>query len=659
MSQDIQIVRAAIFPSIGVARLGNSDEFFVGPETYPIPPRPEGFYRDGQGALKRQAARFRIYGYNAAGEVVRELTSSDADITWSVHVANHKAAWYEWVLALDIPEASSTECPRRNADVTDRASLAIDAGEVSISGRDQSGPEFVCRGKFQDTDVELGSLVTDGDGRLVFVPADGTSASPNGDPIFPKRPNAFINANGWYDDVCDGPVSASIQVDGADVPCESAWVLSAPPDYAPNVVSARTLYDLLRALFVDKGDLPFPGTVYFYRDVYPTLHRLTGLGWVNKGFEVQFGLAGPYPFEDPSFVARLADKDPVNDELRRQVLNCFRVPQKPSPDQLPWPWVYGDAMDVPAGDSPRQNATISEVQYRILQEWAAGRYELDTPPSPADELDALAVAEQPDMLTRAALEYCLADAFHPGCEVTWPIRHLSMWSAPFRLKQAPAGTAEKDYGPVMNQEIALSADGPLYAQGPGGLTRWMGLPWQADTAYCRSGYDQDYDPYVPTFWPATVPNQVLTPKIYNDIMSAPDPAARFRAFSQRFAWVAPLAVNPADPGTPASTAEQMTHMVEHFGSMGCLEVRPGPTADPAVPSRLMVATFGPNLPHAADADAAEIPAGRVAAKAAPAPDASPKARPRLAARPPADTGWTSHDEATRAPLPVKLGPKED
>ncbi len=38
---------AAIYPAIGVARLGNSqDEFFIGPEVPDPLPQPPGFYRD-------------------------------------------------------------------------------------------------------------------------------------------------------------------------------------------------------------------------------------------------------------------------------------------------------------------------------------------------------------------------------------------------------------------------------------------------------------------------------------------------------------------------------------------------------------------------------------------------------------------------------------
>ncbi|MGH3671122.1 MAG: LodA/GoxA family CTQ-dependent oxidase, partial [Pseudonocardiaceae bacterium] len=73
MPRDQKIIRAAIHPAIGIARVGNSqEEYFIGPEVVDPATKPPGFYKDEAGALKRQAARFRIYGYNAAGEVVAE-----------------------------------------------------------------------------------------------------------------------------------------------------------------------------------------------------------------------------------------------------------------------------------------------------------------------------------------------------------------------------------------------------------------------------------------------------------------------------------------------------------------------------------------------------------------------------------------------------------
>src|SRR6202521_3621424 len=390
-ARDTTIVHAAIHPAIGVARVGNSaSEYLIGPET-PEPPPAGTAYRDASGALKRQAARFRIYGYNAAGEVVRELTADSASIRWTVHVANRKAAWYQWAMALDVPEAAALKLPLRNAKVegADRASLVIDGGPRIIAGKDTSGKGHSFTGLFMGVEVYLGELRTDAAGRLVFLGGRGVSATPTGSPIYdPADPMTFINADGWYDDTSDGPVTAEVSIEGRAVPVAPAWVITAPPNYAPAAFAVRTLYDLLLDLFVAAGQLPAPSGVSFADDVYPILRRLSLLQWVHRGFATQFGWGGRYPFEDPAFMARLARKpgaaqEDREAELRRQVLNSFRPPEPTDNNALPWPWIYGDAMDVPPAATPRQNASVSALQYRSLQAWAAGQFEADHAPARA------------------------------------------------------------------------------------------------------------------------------------------------------------------------------------------------------------------------------------------------------------------------------------
>ena len=39
---------------------------------------------------------------------------------------------------------------------------------------------------------------------------------------------------------------------------------------------------------------------------------------------------------------------------------------------MPWPWLYGDAMNIPPVDSPRQNSTLTPTQLRFLGQWATG-----------------------------------------------------------------------------------------------------------------------------------------------------------------------------------------------------------------------------------------------------------------------------------------------
>ena len=169
---DTCVVKAVIYPSIGIARVGNSpDEFLVGPETPDPAPLPPGAYRDKEGRLKRQAARFRVYGVNAKNEVVRELTgdATEAEITWSVELANTKAAWYGFQLALDIPEAASAPpTTLRNAAVADRARLAITPGARQVAGREAPRERFDT-GEFLGQKVYLGEIFTDPAGRLIVT----------------------------------------------------------------------------------------------------------------------------------------------------------------------------------------------------------------------------------------------------------------------------------------------------------------------------------------------------------------------------------------------------------------------------------------------------------------------------------------------------------
>ena len=61
-----------IHPAIGIARVGNSPtEFFIGSELPGNRRRPAGGYKDAQRRIKRQAARFRLFGYDKNGKLVK------------------------------------------------------------------------------------------------------------------------------------------------------------------------------------------------------------------------------------------------------------------------------------------------------------------------------------------------------------------------------------------------------------------------------------------------------------------------------------------------------------------------------------------------------------------------------------------------------------
>jgi hypothetical protein len=126
------ITTVRIHPAIGVARIGNSPgEIFIGPELPGDRAPPVGGYKDGALRIKRQAARFRIFGYDSAGNLVKELLASDASVTWTVHLANKKGEWRRF-------EGLKQDAAFRNAGVHNRQTLIIDPGPRSLAAPNMS-----------------------------------------------------------------------------------------------------------------------------------------------------------------------------------------------------------------------------------------------------------------------------------------------------------------------------------------------------------------------------------------------------------------------------------------------------------------------------------------------------------------------------------------
>ncbi|QEH38127.1 L-lysine 6-oxidase [Aquisphaera giovannonii] len=598
------IVKAVIYPPIGIARVGNSpDDYFIGPEVPDPPARPPGCYRDAEGRLKRQAARFRVYGVDARGRIVRDLTAkgSGATVRWSVKLANTKAAWYAFQLALDIPEAAmAPPTMLRNPTVADRARLAITPSARRVEGPD-AGPERFDDGAFMGTPVYLGEIRTDEEGRLVVLGGRGVSRSSDGSIAI-----TFANNEGWHDDVSDGPVTAEVTLGGRTLEAVPAWVVVAPPNYGPMRKSVRTMWDLMRDVAIKAGTLAAPRRPSYSSDILPLFRRLAGLQWVNAGFASGFGWKGLTDFTDESLLKRLGDPTPAEQELRRVVCNAFRRFDVDAWSPAPWPWVYGDAMNIPPPQSPREFVALTDTQLQMLKQWAAGDFEADydAAPGPYRDIDEVPLAERGESLTRAALEFCLADAFHPGCEMTWPVRVATMYMEPFRWAHQAPDWIEPGLGSVLTADVITTPDGPFFGQVPGGITRWMAVPWQTDTASCSSGYDKSFDPYLPTFWPARVPNQVLTKENYAIVMDRSRPLdERLAAFADRTPWRNPLG--------SVSYTDQINNMVRGFGQLGVVEARPGP-GDAAFPAELEVEDQHP--PISAGPVAAAHPAGAAAAR---------------------------------------------
>ncbi|MET7799880.1 LodA/GoxA family CTQ-dependent oxidase [Streptomyces decoyicus] len=601
---DTQIAQVKIHPAIGIARVGNSDEQpFIGPESPDQPALPPGSYKDSSGKVIRQAARFRIYGYNRAGEVVRELKLGEGDVTeikWSVHLANKKSAWYQFHLALDIKEASGlppAQLQRRNFDVkgAERKKLVIDAGNKAI--RASAHETAALSGKIMNRQVPLGSISTQTDGRLLVVGGVGKSASY----ATPEKPiSGVANNDTWYDDVSDGPVTAEVTIGGVTKAAGPAWAVVAPPHYAPGVKTVRTLYDVLHDVFLAEHTLPTVQQISYPDHIEPLLSRFCQLQWVNHGFATQFGWSGPHDFRDPAMRKRLADPGEASRELRRQIYVQMRDYDRDGTSPVPWPWLYGDAMSSRKPDSERQHLVISAEQDRVLALWADGHFTSGPPRTGFPNVDEAPPAEQPRLLDRGALENCAADAFHPGCEVTWPMRHKTMYSEPFRILHRTPENPEPDYGDMLTVQDAMGKNGPLYAQGPGDLTRWMAAPWQCDAASCRSGYQVQsglgprYSPYLPTFWPAQVPNHVLKNADFTTVNTPPagsDDSVREKAFEKRAVWLRGL--------TGTQSNAQRRQMVDDWFKFGIVEPREYTVGDAKFPKIIQVESE-PGYPPAPD-----------------------------------------------------------
>jgi len=642
--QSKPIARVAIHPGIGIARVGNSrepDGYFIGPEvtnpnSYYIPPDPNPTakavpsFKDSQGAIKRQAARFRIYAYDADGEVIREITADDpnTEIVWTVEVANKKAAWYEFIEALDLEGAPPAD--RRNANIqppkhiddrsadNPRKQLEIRPRPQMIAGRNQPGRRFD-DGHFMDKSVYLGEVRTDDQGRLLFLGGYGDSKS-----AYPNNPPAsFGNNNGWYDDTSDGPVNAKVIIDGQEFEADEAWVVTAPPNYGTALIGIKTMYDVMEDMFINPTSRalwrPFPKTIYFTQHILPIFQQFSDAQWVNYGFSVQFGYDGPFDFTRKEFLEKLARliplskaeqeeqtkpeegivlKQDVYQEFRRQIFHQFRETDNDNPVIQQWPWMYGDTVQL--GDAPEdanQYLYMTATQLKILEKWVKGEFvdDLDLPDDDRAHVDlvelyrhtyptieAYPIVEQPAELDRAAMHFCLGGAFHPGCEMTWPMRHPTMYRNPFRIRRRTVDNPEPDYGPQLTYDVVVDDNGPLYFNGPGDITRWMAVPWQTDTSSCRSGYEPDYDPFLPTFWPARVPNHVLTEENYEIVMNRQGKYSkeeRLAAFNNRAVWLR---------GLPGEYMDQICEMVTMFGKLGIVERREGPGDDPDFPDIIYV-----------------------------------------------------------------------
>lgn len=503
-----------IHPAIGIARVGNasSSDFFIGPEVPGQAPLGEAPgtvvppYKTPSGEVKPQAARFRIFEYQwiegrltPVGEV--DLASPGVvSIVWTVHLANTKASFH----VFDGGRGETRKPgPLRNAKVVDRRSLEIDFGRRSIDGPSAGPIAFSPRGEpdFESFPIDqngkpvidyLGELRTDERGRLIVIGGKGRAGYAG---LTPPPLIHWANNDGWFDDIADGPVTASVIVrdeDGSqrviDVDASGgAWVITAPPDFAPGIPPPVSGYDMLfdlavrslpipqeNALYDDGGPLAIvrhleadytPGAALefptfvpsFGEHIEPLLMGAFDLYWVNALVNSK---------HDTLASVQLGNPDPAYAPLRQKVLGYMRPPVgvPTATGQRTMPKLGGDDPNVLTAPDAVRKLALTHVQFGLLRRWANGAF---TTGGSAPQ-DAVIT---PHGLDRAALERCVGGGFSPGIEFCWELRHPSIFAEPFRLDlNATSSYAGEEGVPI----------------GPGYFTRQMAVPWQADFNDCQN-----------------------------------------------------------------------------------------------------------------------------------------------------------------------------
>ncbi|EGM78558.1 hypothetical protein Rhein_1334 [Rheinheimera sp. A13L] len=494
-----------IHPSVGVARLGNSPEqFYLAPEkTGQLPFEADPFgnqgepvhqFKDYAGRVRRQGQAFKLLSEDGT-----ELTLDNPNvqsIQWTVHLANKKAAWYQYSELqgnlLYGPQNSyqQQKVPFRNPDQTteqDRQKLIIDPGPRSLSGRRQSigfdkdnapqgypvsyPPSTVTYGTAITT---LGDLLTDDLGRLIVLGGYGNAGGD--EPL-----TSYGGSNTWHDDISDGPVYCTVTYQDGSSEQLSAWVVVGSPDFAPEIVNISTLsdtmfdvgvrfYNLVPEIY-SNGQFNPDFWANYQRDIEPLVERLSRYQWVAN---VQAMSA----FNSRQF--DYADNSDANKANRQQYFSYFRGLNKegdPSADQ-PQQVLFKDnfpMLPLNSGSNSVSNELImkflalNETQQFLLSQWAEGRFDShhEAAPYPVNPLDQGSVGN------------CVGLPMCPGIEVTWSMQNPAVYAAPYRIadEKGPNGYNSTGLTPSRDECEGGGCQ-------PGDLTKRMACPWQADFFQC-------------------------------------------------------------------------------------------------------------------------------------------------------------------------------
>jgi hypothetical protein len=388
-------MKYAIYPPIGIARVGNSpDEFFIGAEApgmigSEIMPdgseRPVMAFKDALYRTKRQAARFHLFEVPEDGSAPRLATlPPGATVTWSVKLGNKKDAIRRPSAPPDRPRAVQMDPARADRFI---------ATEGSVSGANAAKLDL--DGNYRGTSVKLGTIFTDSAQRLIVLGGHGKAASLS----VPPAPigGDFFNNPDWHDDVSDGRVSARISIPGAAaVDANPAWVCVAPPDFSPQTRGIVTLHDVILDVAYEEGARERPAVPSFESDLRPMIERAAAHQLVSSN---------PLWRSISSNWAGLADPSPANRPLRQTTAQLIKQ-----------------------SENVLQSFELRSWQIEALEQWVAGNFD------PAARTDRGLC----DSLTRAALDGTVGQGFFPGIEAGINVTDITLYASdPFEFRFGP------------------------------------------------------------------------------------------------------------------------------------------------------------------------------------------------------------------------------
>lgn len=492
-----------IHPAIGVARIGPGNQPYDAPTTEGGLPNDatepgQVAFRDDNQQLNPQAAKFQIYRYDKnnpddPGALVEIGKDGVTDINWSVWLANKKACWFDFQGPIGEVGGYTADHGVRNSSVEgdDRQNLILDAGTQVVNTENRGPLAFDVSSPYLEDlapqkIARLGTMVMDESGAMRVIGGPGQSGqskqlfdmitSPGHD--FPYPTGNFANNTGWFDDIADGPVTATLEVGDqtieVDVP---AWVLTGPPKYAPEMINLITLYDNIYDVAVREQNYNpdlFSNEVFnpeyqvnLERDIIPLLSRPDLYQWVAS--------LGPHAINGHKMAAQYAQESTL--PQRAQLLEIVRPPKEPN---LQTTASGRTAMPYLAGNNPLEASaphqvflTLTETQFFYLEQWAKGKVDESAPAClpPGLQLDY------------GVLQNCVGGPFVPGIEITWISRNPVIYSEPFRIKHKSGITQGSLFYPVANKAYTLK---DLFEEGvePGSLCAFMAQPWQTDFNLC-------------------------------------------------------------------------------------------------------------------------------------------------------------------------------